>query len=174
MPRQPAAGRRRSPRALTLALSRESGPQVGRERGLAAVAGELGRDAYGPIRRERMSKIRRTIAAQMVKSASTIPHVTNFDDADVTDLEQLRKTIPPAYLGPAVKLTTMPFVIKAVALALRQHPVLNASIDEEKEEIVYKQYVNLGVAVDTPRGLVVPVMRNVDRMSILQIAEELA
>jgi pyruvate dehydrogenase E2 component (dihydrolipoamide acetyltransferase) len=121
-----------------------------------------------------MSKIRRTIAAQMVKSASTIPHVTNFDDADVTDLERLRKTMPPASPGAAIKLTSLPFVMKAVALALGQHPVLNASIDEEKEEIVYKQYVNLGVAVDTPRGLVVPVIRNADRLSLLQIAEELA
>ena len=135
--------------------------------------GELGQDAHGPVRRERMSKIRRTIAAQMVKSAGTIPHVTNFDDADVTELERLRKGIPQAYLGPAVKLTAMAFAIKAVALALRQHPLLNASLDEEKEEIVYKQYVNLGVAVDTPRGLVVPVMRNVDQMGTAQIAREL-
>ena len=135
--------------------------------------GELGQDDYGPVRRERMSRIRQTIAAQMVRSVSTIPHVTNFDDADVTELERMRKTIPPAYLGPTVKLTAMPFVIKAVALALRQHPVLNATLDEEKKEIVHKQYVNLGVAVDTPRGLVVPVIRNVDQMGVLQIAREL-
>jgi pyruvate dehydrogenase E2 component (dihydrolipoamide acetyltransferase) len=136
--------------------------------------GELGQDVHGPVRRERMSKIRRTIAAQMVKSAGTIPHVTNFDDADVTELERLRKSIPQAYLGPAVKLTAMAFAIKAVALALRQHPLLNASLDEEKEEIVYKQYINLGVAVDTPRGLVVPVMRNVDQMGTAQLARELS
>ena len=117
-----------------------------------------------------MSRIRRTIAAQMSKSASTIPHVTNFDDADVTELEQLRKTIPPGSLAPGMKLTTLSFVIRAVALALREHAVLNASIDEGKEEIVYKDYVNLGVAVDTPRGLVVPVIRHVDRMDVLQIA----
>ncbi len=139
----------------------------------AVPPGELGEDAYGHVRRERLSPIRRTIAAQMVKSASTIPHVTNFDDADITDLERMRKTIPPAYLGPTIKLTAMPFVIKAVALALRQHPVLNATLDEEKQEIVYKQYVNLGVAVDTPRGLIVPVLRNVDQMGILPIAREL-
>ena len=135
--------------------------------------GEPGEDAWGPIRRERMSKIRRTMAAQMAKSASTIPHVTNFDDADVTDLEAVRKSVPPGYLGENVKLTTMPFVMKAVALALRQHPLLGASIDDRSEEIVYKQYVNLGVAVDTPRGLVVPVLRSVDRMSIPQIARQL-
>jgi pyruvate dehydrogenase E2 component (dihydrolipoamide acetyltransferase) len=147
-------------------------PQPG-TREPAVPPGELGQDTFGPVRRERMSKIRRTIAAQMAKSASTIPHVTNFDDADVTDLERMRKTVPPAYLGPAVKLTAMPFVLKAVALALRQHPMLNASIDEEKQEIVYKQYVNLGVAVDTPRGLIVPVIRNIDQMGILHIAREL-
>ncbi len=139
----------------------------------AVPPGELGEDSYGPVRRERMSKIRRTIAARMAASASTIPHVTNFDDADVTELERMRKTIPPAYLGPTIKLTAMPFVIRAVALALRQHPLLNASIDEEKEQIVYKQYVNVGVAVDTPRGLVVPVLKGADRMSILHIAREL-
>ena len=131
------------------------------------------RDAHGPVRRERMSKIRRTIAAQMVKSAGTIPHVTNFDDADVTELDHIRKTVPPAFLGPEVRLTAMPFVAKAVAVALRQHPVLNATLDEDQEEIVYKQYVNLGVAVDTPRGLVVPVIRNVDQKAVLQIAKEL-
>ena len=139
----------------------------------AVPPGMLGEDAYGHVRREPMSRIRRTIAAQMVKSAGTIPHVTNFDDADVTELERMRKTIPPAYLGPTIKLTAMPFVMKAVALGLRQHPLLNASLDEEKGEIVYKQYVHLGVAVDTPRGLVVPVIRNVDRLGVVDIAREL-
>ena len=139
----------------------------------AVSPGVLGEDSYGHVRREPLSRIRRTIAAQMTKSASTIPHVTNFDDADVTELERLRKTIPAAYLGPTVKLTAMSFALKAVALALRQHPLLNASLDEEKGEIVYKQYVNVGVAVDTPRGLVVPVVRNVDRLGILDIAREL-
>ncbi len=135
---------------------------------------ELNRDGYGPVRRESMSKIRRVIAAHMVKSASVIPHVTNFDDADVTLLEQLRKTIPPANDGPPIKVTTMAFVIRAVAQALRRHPALNASIDEEKQEFVYKQYVNLGVAVDTPRGLMVPVLRGADQLDVPRIAVELA
>ncbi len=136
--------------------------------------GEVGQDSWGEVRRDKMSKIRRTIAAQMVKSCTIIPHVTNFDDADVTDLENLRNGVPPDYIAPGLKLTSMPFVLKAVALALAKHPTVNASIDDEKEEIVYKQYVNVGVAVDTPRGLVVPVMRNVDRLSISAIAKELA
>ena len=145
-------------------------PSPAKEAQPAAATGQPGQDAFGPVRRERMSRIRRTIAAQMSKSASTIPHVTNFDDADVTELEQLRKTIPSGSVAPGVKLTTTSFVIRAVALALREHPVLNASIDDAKEEIVYKDYVNLGVAVDTPRGLVVPVLRRVDGMDIVQVA----
>jgi pyruvate dehydrogenase E2 component (dihydrolipoamide acetyltransferase) len=135
--------------------------------------GTPGSDNWGSVRSEKMSKIRRTIAAQMVKSVNTAPHVTNFDDADITVLEQMRKSIPKGYLGPDIKLTSMPFVMKAVAAALRQHPVLNASIDDDNEHVIYKEYVNLGIAVDTPRGLVVPVMRGVDQMTIGQIAGEL-
>lgn len=136
--------------------------------------GEPGHDHWGPVRRERMSQVRKTIAAHMAKSSGTIPHVTNFDDADITDLERLRKGVPQGWLGASVRLTTMPFVMKAVASALRRHPLLNAGLDDENQQIVYKQYVNLGVAVDTPRGLIVPVMRDVDRMSIPEIARALA
>jgi pyruvate dehydrogenase E2 component (dihydrolipoamide acetyltransferase) len=135
--------------------------------------GELGSDVWGQIRREKMPKIRRTIAAQMAKSASIIPHVTNFDDADITDLEHLRKNIPQDYIGAGIKLTVMPFVLKSVAMALQQHPTLNASIDDEKEEVIYKEYINIGIAVDTPRGLVVPALRKIDRLGIPQIAQQL-
>ncbi len=135
--------------------------------------GEAGQDQYGPVRREKMPRIRRAIADQMVRSVSTIPHVTNFDDADVTDLEQLRKSVPPGYLGEGVKLTAMPFVLRAVALSLQQHPATNASLDDENGQIVYKEYVNLGIAVDTPRGLVVPNIRGAERMGIARLAREL-
>ncbi len=136
--------------------------------------GEPGTDAWGTIRRERISQIRRTIGARMSQSARTIPHLTNFDDADITELDRLRKGVPEGYLGPKLKLTTMPLVMKSVALALRRHPMLNASLDEPNEQIVYKQYVHLGIAVDTPRGLVVPVVRNADRMTIAELAQALA
>ena len=138
-----------------------------------APPGEPDRDAWGPVRREKMTKIRKTIAAQMTRSWTTIPRVTNFDDADVTDLENLRKSIPPDFMGEGLKLTTMPFVMRAVSLALRHHPLLNASLDEANEQIIYKEYVNLGIAVDTPRGLVVPVVRNADQMSIPDLARAL-
>ncbi|MGQ9506114.1 MAG: 2-oxo acid dehydrogenase subunit E2 [Thermogutta sp.] len=136
--------------------------------------GESDHDSWGPVRREKLTKIRKTIAAQMTRSWTTIPRVTNFDEADVTDLENLRKSVPPDFIGEGLKLTMMPFVMRAVSLALRHHPLLNASFDEENEQIIYKQYVNLGVAVDTPRGLVVPVVRNADRLSIPQLARKLS
>jgi pyruvate dehydrogenase E2 component (dihydrolipoamide acetyltransferase) len=139
----------------------------------APLPGTQDRDAWGPIRREAMSKIRKTIAANMVRSAFTIPHLTNFDDADITELERIRKGSVADYAGTNVKLTSLVFVMKAVALSLKQHPLLNASLDVESGEIVYKDYVNLGIAVDTERGLVVPVVRDVDQLTIPHIAQSL-
>lgn len=131
-------------------------------------------DAWGPVRREPMTKIRRTIAAKMHESWSTIPRVTNFDDADITELEQIRQSSKGDYREKGVKLTTMPFVIKAVAMALTEHETINAALDPAGEEIIYKHYVNVGIAVDTDRGLVVPSLRNVDQLSIPAIARQLA
>jgi pyruvate dehydrogenase E2 component (dihydrolipoamide acetyltransferase) len=136
--------------------------------------GEPDADAWGEIRRERMSRIRRTIAEKMHQSWATIPRVTNFDNADITELERQRQSSKEDYAQSGIKLTTLPFVIKAAALCLRRHPVLNASIDMEAGEIFYKAYVHVGVAVDTDRGLVVPVIRDVDRMRIPEIAKALA
>ncbi len=134
--------------------------------------GTADRDNYGVIRRTPLTKIRETIAVNMARSASTIPHVTNFDDADITELERIRKGSMADYVGD-VKLTMMSFIMKAVALSLKQNPDLNASLDLEAKQIIYKSYVNLGVAVDTERGLVVPVLRDVDKISIPQIAQAL-
>jgi pyruvate dehydrogenase E2 component (dihydrolipoamide acetyltransferase) len=130
-------------------------------------------DKFGAIRRERLTKIRKTIATNMARSSETIPHVTNFDDADITELDQIRRESIADYLGANLKLTMMPFVMKAVAHALKMHPMLNAVIDLENDEIIYKQYANLGVAVDTDRGLVVPVVRNIELMGIPQLAQAL-
>ena len=137
-------------------------------------AGNTQQDAWGPIRREPLSPIRRTIAERMSRSADAIPHVTNFDDADVTELDCVRKNVPGELREAGIKLTMMPFVLKAVAAALGQHPLLNAEFDGENGQIVCKQYINLGVAVDTPRGLVVPVLRDAGRLGIVEIARELA
>lgn len=131
-------------------------------------------DDFGPIRVDRMTKIRKTIAAQMHKSWSNVPRVVNFDDADVTELEAFRQTSKDDYASRGIKLTTMPFLIKAIATALKHHPALNASIDQENEQIIYKDYVNIGIAVDSDRGLVVPTLKSADRMSIPDIAYALA
>ncbi len=136
--------------------------------------GNLSVDAYGSVRREKMSRMRRTIAQNMLHSYTTIPQLTNFDDADVTELEKIRQESKDDYARNGIKLTTMPFLIKAIASALKHHPVMNASIAEDGEHLIYKEYVNVGIAVDTDRGLLVPVMRDVDRMNIPQIARGLA
>ena len=137
----------------------------------SAVTGE--HDKWGPVRIEKMAKIRKTIASKMHESWSTVPRVTNFDDADVTELEAMRQASKADYAESGIKLTTMPFIIKACALALRSNPLLNAAIDMEQEQVIYKQYVNVGIAVDTERGLVVPSLRQADQLSIPGIARAL-
>lgn len=136
-------------------------------------AGEADIDKWGPVIRDRITRIRATIAERMQESAATIPHVTNFDDADITELEKIRQANKADYAARDLKLTTLPFVIKAVALSLKRHPVINASLDLEQGEVVYKQYVNVGVAVDTERGLIVPNIRAADQLSMPQIAQAL-
>jgi pyruvate dehydrogenase E2 component (dihydrolipoamide acetyltransferase) len=188
-PAGPAVRRLARELGVDLARVRGTGPagRIIREDVIAAVrqasaaparargpSGASERDDWGPIRREQMSRMRKTIATNMVRSVSTIPHLTNFDDADVTELEQLRKASTQEYAKSNVKLTALAFVIKSVSLSLRAHPAVNASIDMEKGEIVYKDYVNVGLAVDTPRGLVVPVLRDCDQMSIPQIAQAIS
>ena len=157
-----------------VAAVRQASAQGPAVRGRASESAATERDDWGPIRREQMSRMRKTIAANMLRSVSTIPHLTNFDDADVTELERLRKASASEHSKGNVKLTALSFVVKAVSLSLRQHPSINATIDPEKGEIVYKDYVNIGLAVDTPRGLVVPVLRDCDQLSIPQIAQAVA
>ena len=130
-------------------------------------------DGFGPVRVEKMPEIRQTIARKMHESWTTCPRVTNFDDADVTALEEIRQKSKQEYVQGGIKLTTMPFIVKAVAMALKSHPVMNASVDLEAGKIIYKDYVNVGIAVDTERGLVVPNLRNVDTMGIPDVARQL-
>ncbi|MBN1851091.1 MAG: 2-oxo acid dehydrogenase subunit E2 [Pirellulales bacterium] len=142
--------------------------------GTAVGSDSMHADPWGPVRREKLTKIRQVIATRMQESKATIPHVTNFDDADVTELERIRKSSKQDYEPSGIKLTSMPFVIKAVAHALQRHPMINASLDLENQQVIYKDYINLGVAVDTDRGLIVPVLRNVRSMGIPEIARQLA
>jgi pyruvate dehydrogenase E2 component (dihydrolipoamide acetyltransferase) len=130
-------------------------------------------DNHGPIRVERMSKIRATIAQKMHESWTTVPRVTNFDDADVTDLEFIRQNNKKDYEARGIKLTTLPFLIKAVAMSLKAHPTINASIDMQNNQIIYKDYINVGIAIDSERGLVVPSLRGVDKLAIPDIARNM-
>ena len=128
---------------------------------------------FGEIEVEKMSAIRRMTVEHMDNCWSTIPHVTQFDDADVTDLEALRKSFQPKAEKAGTKLTMTAMLIKILGSALKAFPNLNASLDTEKEEIIYKKYVNVGCAVDTPKGLVVPVIRGVDGKNMIEIGKEL-
>src|SRR5207237_950310 len=159
-------------------MSGEGGRAVVRQASLtAAAAGKpaaTARDQWGPIRVEKMPKIRKTIAAKMHESWTTVPRVTNFDDADVTELERLRVSSKDDYAKKGIKLTSLPFRIKAVAGALKHHPMINASLDSDHDQVTYKEYVNIGIAVDTERGLIVPSLRGADELSIPDIARAVA
>ena len=145
----------------------------GNRSGGAAVPAGGQTDGHGPVHIEKMPKIRQTIARKMHESWSTCPRVTNFDDADVTALEAIRQNSKKEYAEGGIKLTSLPFLIKAVAMSLKAHPVINASIDLEQGQIIYKDYVNVGIAVDTEKGLVVPSLRSADKMGIPDIARGL-
>jgi pyruvate dehydrogenase E2 component (dihydrolipoamide acetyltransferase) len=129
---------------------------------------------WGEVDREPMRAVRRKTAERMTVAWSTIPHVTQCDKADITGLEELRKRYGKKVEAAGAKLTVTAIAIKVVAAALKVFPQFNASIDVANEEIVYKHYINIGVAVDTDFGLLVPVLRNVDQKNIVQIAIELA
>jgi pyruvate dehydrogenase E2 component (dihydrolipoamide acetyltransferase) len=128
---------------------------------------------WGDVSREKMSVIRRKTAEHMTLSWQQIPHVTLFDAVDVTELDALRKRYAERVEATGSKLTMMAMVIKVVAQALRVFPRFNASVDMESRELIYKDYINVGVAVDTARGLVVPVIQNADRQNMIEIAAAL-
>ena len=130
-------------------------------------------EQWGPVERAPLSHLRRTIAERMTLSATLIPHVTHFDRADVTDLDAIiTRNLEPAR-ARGVTLTLTAFLLKAAALALRAHPQFNASLDPAAGEMILKGYYHLGVAVATPRGLIVPVLRDVDGKPVLEIGREL-
>ena len=127
---------------------------------------------WGPVRRERMSALRRTVSQRMAQSWA-IPKINQFDDADITGLLALRKKYAPLYEKKQTHLTLTPFILNVVGKALRKHPRVNTSIDETTNEIIFKDYCHIGVAVDTEAGLIVPVLRDVDKKTLLDLAREL-
>jgi len=127
---------------------------------------------WGTVKREAMSPVRVKTARQMHLCWSNIPHVTQFNQADITELEALRKKYAGRAEAMGGKLTMAVMVVKVVAQALKKFPKFNASIDMQSKEVIFKEYVNIGIAVNTPRGLLVPVLRDVDKKNMVEIAAE--
>lgn len=130
-------------------------------------------DLYGPSERVPLRGLRKTIAKNLVTSQKTTAFVTAMEEADITELWNLREREKKSLMDKGVHLTFLPFFIKAVHHALVDHPLLNASIDDVKEEIIIKKYYNIGLAIDTPEGLMVPVIHNADKKTILELSIEI-
>jgi pyruvate dehydrogenase E2 component (dihydrolipoamide acetyltransferase) len=128
---------------------------------------------WGPVRREKMSPLRRTVSQRMVQSWTTVPKINQFDDADITTLLALRKKYASAYEKNQARLTLTAFVVKVAAGALQKYPRANSSVDEATNEIVYKEYCHIGIAVDTEGGLIVPVLRDANKKSLPDLSLEL-
>lgn len=151
------------------------------KRGPATVAGagippipEVDFAKFGEIDTQPMTKLHKVTAANMHRSWLNVPHVTQFDEVDISELEDFRQAMKAEADGKGVKLTPLPFLLKACAAALKAHPKLNASLHADGEQVVYKKYVHIGIAVDTPAGLVVPVIRDVDKKGLFELAAESA
>ena len=129
---------------------------------------------YGPVTSEPLTQLRKVISARMVENKVTLPHVTQFADADMSGIEALRAQFKADYEKAGAKLTPTPFLIKALVNTLQQHPKFNASLQEVAETLIIKHYYHIGIAVDTDAGLLVPVLRDADKKSLLQIAKELS
>jgi len=129
---------------------------------------------FGDIQKETMSRMMAVTAANMQRSWLNVPHVTQFEDADITDMEAFRKSQKAAGEKKGVKMTPLPFLLKACATALAELPQFNVSLDMERKEVIRKQYIHIGIAVDTPNGLMVPVIRDVDKKGLWELAAESA
>ena len=177
-----AAGRPSAPRAAAKPAPREGTAPADTPRAagkpLASVGLEIpplpNFEQWGPVERQPLSHLRRTIAERMTLSATVIPHVTHFDRADITELDGLITRNLARAKDRGVTLTLTSFLLKASALALRAHPQFNATLDAGAGELILKGYVHLGVAVAMDRGLIVPVLRDVDTKPVIEIARELA
>jgi len=138
-----------------------------------ARAPEIDFSKFGPTELQPLNRIRRLASANLHRSWVTVPHVTQFDEADVTELDRFRKEQKASAEARGIKLTFLPFVVKACARALLEFPHFNSSLDRSGENLIVKRYVNVGVAVDTEHGLVVPVLRDADQKGIFDLADEL-
>ena len=134
---------------------------------------EYQHEEFGEIKIEELPRVKKLSGPHLVRSWTEIPHVTQHDEIDVTEMEQFRNTLYDYYTGEKIKVTPLAFIAKALVSALKEFPNFNASLDPNSSKVIYKKYYHIGFAVDTPHGLMVPKIRDVDQMSIQKIGEEL-
>ncbi len=134
---------------------------------------EIDFSQFGEIEEKPLSRIKKLSGKHLSTAWLNIPHVTQFDETDITEVEAFRKSLKPRAEKAGIKMTPLVFVLKALAHVLREFPHMNASLAPDGEKLIVKQYINLGVAVDTPKGLLVPVVRDVDKKGIFELSEEL-
>ncbi len=154
-------------------FSQAAGKEAEIEQEQSLVRIERKYDMYGHVERVPLKGIRKATAKNMVKSMFTAPHVTHMDEADVTELSAIREKEKTKAGKNGIKLTFLPFVVKAAVAALKAHPYMNASMDDEHEEIMLKSYYNIGIAIDITDGLIVPVIKEASEKTILEIAKEI-
>jgi pyruvate dehydrogenase E2 component (dihydrolipoamide acetyltransferase) len=151
------------------AVAVDNGVQKVKEEAVVVRPSETERETRVPLK-----GIRKAIASAMTKSVYTAPHVTLLDEVEVRALMDVREQLKPIALERGVKLTYLPLIIKALIASIRLHPILNASLDDATNEIVYKKHIHVGVATDTEQGLLVPVVFDAERKSVLTLAQEIA
>ena len=157
-----------------LAVEGSAAPRMAVAPAPKPAAEKINFEKWGPVSRKPLSSLRKIIVQRMHESWASVPRVTQFDEADITGIVALRKKYVAKYEKKGASLTLTPFLIRAVVAALKKYPIFNSSLDEATEEIVFKEYYHMGIAVDTDQGLIVPVIRDVDKKSLLQLSRELA
>jgi pyruvate dehydrogenase E2 component (dihydrolipoamide acetyltransferase) len=134
---------------------------------------EIDFSQFGDIETQPLTKINKLTGQFLHRNWVTVPHVTQFDEADITELEKFRKQLNAEHKNEGIRVTVLAFLMKALVSALKEYPRFNSSLDATGENLVLKKYIHIGVAVDTPDGLVVPVIRDCDRKSLIELASEL-
>jgi len=134
---------------------------------------EYPHEEFGEIEKKDLPRVKKLSGPQLVRSWTEIPHVTQHDEIDITEMEQFRTTLIDNYSGDRIRISPLAFITRAVVNALKEYPNFNSSIDTKNNKLIFKKYYHVGFAVDTPHGLMVPKMRNVDQMGLKEIYEEL-
>jgi len=137
------------------------------------VKNEYEHDEFGKVEVQDIPRVKRLSGPHLVRSWTEIPHVTNHDEIDITEMEQFRSTLRDLYTGQKISVTPLAFIMRAMVNALKAYPDFNTSLDPENGKVIYKKYFHIGVAVDTPHGLMVPKIRNVDKLGVKEISQQL-